>query len=347
METAAASPMLDRTGADWLRGPAFDAVFLLALPALALALGGAAAVFPAFFLYALTFDIWVLAFPHVTSTYTRIAFDRASARRHWFLLTGLPVLAFAGTAGIAALGGVGGLFTAYYVGQTYHYTRQSYGVARAYRRRAAPGNHAPGWLADAVVYAFPVWGLLHRAQQGHDVFYESPLLLPRAPALLSHGVGVVTGALFAWWGYGELRGILRGNRRYGHALFVLSHVLITAVSYVLVRDITAGWLIVNIWHNAQYLLFVWVFNAARFRDGPDAQSVFLSRLCQPRNVWAYALFCVGFGAALYAGIDQVGERLAAGAFPLLLVMHLTVNFHHYLVDGVIWKKRSVSATSLP
>jgi hypothetical protein len=338
VQASLVSPRRSQPAADWLRSRPFDVALLVLVPALALALGGAAALFPAFFFYALTFDIWVLAYPHVTSTYTRIAFDRASARRHWFLLTGLPALVLGGTATIAALGGAGGLFTAYYVGQTYHYTRQSYGIARAYRRRGG-ASASTGLLSDAVIYAFPVWGLLRRAHQGHDVFYDNPLYLPRVPAFLVHGAGVIAWALFLVWAYRELRGLARGSGRYGHALFVSSHVLVTVVSYVLIGEITAGWLVVNLWHNAQYLLFVWGFNASRFRDGPDPASAFLSRLCQPRNAWVYALFCVAFGAALYAALDQLGARITMGAFPALLTLHLSVNFHHYLVDGVIWKSR--------
>jgi hypothetical protein len=127
--------------------------------------------------------------------------------------------------------------------------------------------------------------------------------------------------------------------------FVLSHVLVTVTSYVIVPEITPGWLIVNIWHNAQYLLFVWAFNATRFKDGVDAESPFLSRLCQPRNLWAYALFCVAFGALLHAALGQVGARLAQSAFPIVLVLHLSVNFHHYLVDGVVWKRRATPRPS--
>jgi len=326
----------------WLRGPAFDGALLLGVPALALALGGVSAFFPAFFLYALFFDIWVLAYPHVTSTFTRIAFDRASARRHWFLLAGLPLLVLAGTAAVGALGGAGGLYTAYYVGQTYHYTRQSYGIARVYRRRA--GASGTGWLADAVVYAFPVWGLLLRAQQGHEVFYDNPLWLPRVSPLAAGAAGVLAWGLLLAWGHSEWRERASVERR-GHVAFVLSHVAITVVGYAVIGEITTGWLVVNVWHNAQYLLFVWGANATRFQGGFDAASPLLSRLCQPRNAWAYALFCVAFGAGLFWLIDLLGGRVAAGAFPLLLVLHLTVNFHHYLVDGVIWKTRRAAAAA--
>jgi hypothetical protein len=338
LSPAAAAPAERPSG--WLRGPAFDGALLLVPLALALGLGAAAAVHPPFFFHALMFDIWVLAYPHVTSTYTRIAFDRADLQRHWPLLTLVPLLALAGTAGVGALGGVGGLFTAYYLGQTYHYARQSYGIARAYRRRGG-GEAATGLLADAVVYAFPVWGLLHRAQQGHSTFYQNPLLLPRVPAPAAHLAGGVAVALFMAWGYRELRA-LRAGRHHGHALFVLSHVLVTAVSYLLVTDITVGWLIVNIWHNAQYLFFVWGFNTARFHRGVDDRSAFLSRLCQPRNVGAYALVCVAIGAGIHELIEVAGKHLQVGLFPVLLVLHLSVNFHHYLVDGVIWKRQHVT-----
>lgn len=342
---SAASSLAPRGDADWLHGVRFDLALILAVAALALGLGGAAVLHPPFFFYALTLDIWLLAFPHVTSTYTRILFDRASARRYWFLWTVLPVLVLAGTAAVGALGGAGGLYTAYYVGQTYHYTRQSYGIARAYRRREAAGAPAPAWLGDAVVYAFPVWGLLHRAAQGHDTFYENPLFLPLLPPWIAHTAGVATALLFLLWSYQEIRAFLSGSQRYGHALFVLTHVLITVFGYVLVREITPGWLIVNIWHNAQYLLFVWGANVTRFKGKLDPESPFLSRLCQPRNVWAYAIVCVAVGALLYSSIDFFAKPLATGVFPLLLVLHLTINFHHYLVDGIIWKSRRSTPVS--
>jgi hypothetical protein len=335
--------------ADWLRGAGFDLALVVGVLALSLTLGGVAMMSPRLFGYVLWFDIAVLAYPHVTSTYTRFAFDRESARRHWFLLSGLPLLVLAALSGIAALGGAGALFTAYYVGQTYHYTRQSYGIARIYRRKGGEVSANHGLLTDSVVYAFPVWGLLQRAHEAHDVFYDNPLLLPRVPAVVANLAGGVACALFAAWAFGEVRAFMAGSRRWGHALFVLSHVAVTVVSYLVVRDVTSGWLIVNLWHNAQYLLFVWAFNVERFRAGPDPQRRFLSTLCQPRNVWAYAIFCLAFGGAIYATLGGVGALLPVTAFPALLVLHLCVNFHHYLVDGVIWKspKRAAAQQEQP
>lgn len=333
-----ASP--DGPGSLWLRSKAFDAFLIFGVLAIALAMGLVASISPALFLTVLTIDVWLFAYPHVTSTYTRIAFDRESIRRHWFLLLGLPPLVLAATSTVAALWSVGGLFTVYFVWQTYHYTRQSFGIARAYRRKG-PRAGAPDWLADAVIYVFPLWGLLHRAAQGHKEFYGYPLFLLNVPAFVAQGAGVIAIALGAVWAVREARRWINGDVHPGHAMFVATHVFITTLSYVLFADITSGWLFINIWHNAQYLMFVWAQNARRFAGGANAQkSRFLAYLCQPRNALQYLAFCILFGAAQYELIKRGAEQLAWTMFPVILVLYLTVNFHHYLVDSVIWKRKA-------
>lgn len=326
-------------GAHWLRSARFDVALVFGVLAVALVMGGVAAARPALFPAVLALDVWLFAYPHVTSTYTRIAFDRESARRHWFLLLGLPPLVVGATAAIAALWGVRGLFTAYFIGQTYHYTRQSYGIARAYRRTAA-GAPSSDLLSDAVVYAVPLWGLLHRAAERPAEFYDNPVALPPVPPVAAHVAGVLACGACVVWAAREAARLRRGELRAGHASFVLSHVLVTGLGYVVISGITSGWLFVNVWHNAQYLLFVWAFNARRFEGRRDPAKRLLSHLCQPRNAWQYALVCVGVGAALYAALGELGERISVAALPVVLVLHLSVNFHHYLVDGVIWKTRS-------
>lgn len=330
---------MDAANSDWLRGPRFDLALIVGVLALALALGGVAYVSPALFAAVLLFDFWLLAYPHVASTFTRIAFDRAGVRAHAFLLFGLPPLVFAATASAAWLGGVIALNTIYFYWQSWHYTRQSYGIARAYHRSAGvdPGGDR---LSDCLVFAFPLWGLLHRAHEAQPIFYGTPLWTPQVPKLLAVAAGVAAIGLLAAWTLRYVRALVRGApRSTGHALFVLSHVVITAVSYIVVREITQGWLFINIWHNAQYLLFVWAMNARRFQGGIDPARPFLSRLCQPQHALRYVLVCVGLGAAFYFALGQATGRLSWQVLPLVLVCHQTVNFHHYLVDAVIWRSR--------
>jgi len=329
----------DGEGSLWFRSKAFDAVLIFGVLGVALVMGSIAAISPTLFFTVLMIDVWLFAYPHVTSTYTRIAFDRESFRRHWFLVFGLPPIVLAATSAVAMVWSVGGLFTVYFVWQTYHYTRQSFGIARAYQVKGKRSMKRD-WLADAVVYAFPLWGLLHRAAQGHKAFYGYPLFLLDVPGVVAQLAGAGALALGVVWAAREASRWASGVVHAGHSLFVLTHVFITILSYVLFPDITTGWLFINIWHNAQYLLFVWARNASRFAGKANARkSRFLSHLCQPANAWQYFGFCVLFGAAQYELIKRGAEQLAWATFPVLLVLYLTVNFHHYLVDSVIWKRK--------
>ncbi len=74
---------------------------------------------------------------------------------------------------------------------------------------------------------------------------------------------------------------------------MLSHFTVFFVGYVLIDDLNHGWLVINVWHNAQYIVFVWMYNANRFKDGVDPGAKFLSTLSQERNAWLYFLVCFG------------------------------------------------------
>jgi hypothetical protein len=337
MPTACEPGLLDAPAQPWLRGPAFDLGLIVGVFILALVLGGVASISFGLFLGVLYLDFWLLAYPHVASTYTRIAFDRASARRHWFLLLGLPPLVFAATASVSWFGGVVALNTIYFCWQSWHYTRQSHGIARAYRRAALPGVRGHDRLSECVVFGFPVWGLLHRAHQRPEEFYASPIAQVDVPGPLVVAAGVFAIGALSLWTLRQLRPGRHATSGAGHALFVLSHVAITTISYLAISDITAGWLFINIWHNAQYLLFVWAQNARRFRGGREPARPFLSWLCQPAQRLHYAAICLALGGTFYFLLGLAADSMAWQTLPLVLICHQTVNFHHYIVDAVIWR----------
>ncbi len=324
----------------WLRNPTFDLGLIVGVLALAIALGCVALVRPELLPWVLAADLWLLAYPHVASTFTRIAFDRKGVRAHRFLLFGLPPIVLAATAGATWLGGVIALNTIYFHWQAWHYTRQSYGIARAYDRSARA--RANDRLTTFVIFAFPVWGLLHRAHQHPGAFYGAPLYSPPVPKEIVVASALVALTAFAAWTIRRLRAPADAPSDVGHGLFVVSHVAITVVSYIVVTDVTKGWLFINIWHNAQYLVFVWAQNAKRFRGGVDPERAFLSRLSQRENAAAYVLVCAGIGIAFYFALGQATSRLSWQVIPLFLVCHQAVNFHHYLVDAVIWRRRGAT-----
>ena len=124
-----------------------------------------------------------------------------------------------------------------------------------------------------------------------------------------------------------------------------SHLLVTGISYLWVTDITSGWLIVNIWHNLQYLLFVWLQNVRRDTqplNEPNKRlidSQNLQCLTSPlKNAGKYLIVCLILGAVMYEALTLAGQQLIWLGLPTVFILHFTVNFHHYLVDGLIWKR---------
>ena len=120
---------------------------------------------------------------------------------------------------------------------------------------------------------------------------------------------------------------------------MVSHFVIFFVGYRLIDDITFGWLVINVWHNAQYILFVWLFNANRFADGVDARSPLLSRISQPGRILRYLAVCFGISTLVYFVIDMITLEQVIAGLPLTIIVYQAINFHHYIVDSRIWKVR--------
>jgi len=121
-----------------------------------------------------------------------------------------------------------------------------------------------------------------------------------------------------------------------------SHITIFTVGYLLIDDISHGWLVLNVWHNAQYILTVWLFNNNRFKDGIHPKHRFLSYLSQRRNVMQYFAVCLLLSTIAYSLLSftlSTVSTLIAVSLPLFAIVYQASNFHHYVVDAVIWKVR--------
>ena len=82
----------------------------------------------------------------------------------------------------------------------------------------------------------------------------------------------------------------RHTHEHAHFLYVVTHVGVFAAGYLLIEDLGHGWLVLNVWHNAQYVLTVWLFNNNRFKDEVDTRHRFLSTLSRRKNFVFYILF---------------------------------------------------------
>lgn len=317
---------------------AFDREFILGVLVVALAMGALASLSAAMLIAVVWVDTWLLANPHLVATYTRIVKGKGAVWRHRFLIFALPLCVLLGVTVTALAYDIAGLFTLYFVAQTYHVARQSFGIARAYRR-VGGGPAPPDRLTQALIYLVPGWGLLARCAQAPNAFLGYPIQWPAIPAVWADAVGVAALLCGLAWLWRFSRHWLAGQADVCHDGFVASHVVVAWVAYVAVTDITLGWLVLNSWHNLQYLLFVWAQNVRRDQpgargavrqSGADALRTHLAR---------YAALCLLTGAAVFLVADWLGAQALWLGLPTVLMAHFTLNFHHYLVDAVIWRRR--------
>jgi hypothetical protein len=327
----------------WLRGRQFDLGFVAGTALLALGAGGAVLFDPRLFGLVLVADLWLLGYHHVIATFTRLCFDLASVRRHWFLLFGLPPIVLAAVALMLATAGAWVVVTVYFYWQWFHYMRQSWGVTRAYGRSAGPQALGLDGIEIFAFHAVPIFGMLWRSAQGATQFLglEIAMLPVGEPVLLA--AGVLTAPAVIWSAVRRLRLLALGQTSGIASLYLLSHYLIFTSAYILIENINTGWLVANIWHNAQYLLFVWMYNNKRFGRTPEPQAPFLSWLARDGHGFFYFGFCLAISILIYATLTGVTGNLAA-VIPALLI-YQTINFHHYIVDAVIWRRRVAGSRS--
>ena len=318
----------------------FD-VTLLAAPFLTGIVAGLAALAnPALFPLLLIADIWLLGYQHVVATYTRLAFDTRSLRENRFLAVDLLIIVTLVTVAATVWIGAWFIATAFLYLQWFHYMRQGYGLARMYYRttdRSQSGHR--DYVTDAVIYLVPVFGILQRSATLGDTFLGSPVKAIVVPSALITIVGAGAAVAVAVWaariGLEAVQGRLDGPY---HA-FVGSHVAMFAFAYVVVADVNIGWLAINVWHNFQYVLVVWMVNTKRFAKGIDPQARFLSTISQPGRTLAYFAACLAISTFVYLNLFQITAVMLGGGLAASLGVYMGINFHHYVVDGLIWKRR--------
>jgi hypothetical protein len=346
--SAIATP-LRLPAAAWLYGRNFDVAFIVGVAGFALLCGAALQANPTWFAPLFFLSMWGLGFPHVIATFTRLAFDKPTLAEHRFLVFALPPLLFVAVLALGMSQGQWILATIYLHWQAFHYTRQSYGIAQAYARC---GDNAAGvnqQLSRWILYIVPLWGILYRSLQAPPSFVNLDIRFLPVPELAVRAVGVASASLILWWCIEQWRLARRGQLALSHFLYMVSHLAVFVTGYLLIESLDTGWLVVNIWHSAQYILFVWYFQAKRFGGRIDPQRRFLSWLSLPQNaVWFFAT-CLAISTVAYSLCFELSAVFPLRPVTLALLIGQTLNYHHYIVDAVIWRRpamaRALAATA--
>jgi hypothetical protein len=323
----------------WIRNARFDTGFIFGLFAMSCVTGQVIMYEPSLFYPILVIDLWFLGYHHVISTFTRMCFDKESFTEHRFLMVGLLPIVVVATLGVAWFAGLWVIVSIYFYWQWWHYTRQSWGISRAYRGKDPSARYEDGWLDQAIFYAIPIFGIVARSAEQHPTFIGMELWSFPIPPVLATISGYIAFALLAVWLAGRMRAAAEGRLAIVHTFYMLTHFSIFFLAYSATSDITLGWLMINIWHNAQYILFVWMYNNKRFNGGVDPNAKFLSYISQNGRLWLYLLTCVCITGVVYWGVLRAIDWLFFSGLSATIVLYQIVNFHHYMIDSKIWKMR--------
>ncbi len=152
---------------------------------------------------------------------------------------------------------------------------------------------------------------------------------------------------YGGWLMATVKGVQRRQAcRCAYALHVFAPVVF-GVGYLLICDINHGWLVLNIWHNCQYILTVWMFNNNRFKNQIDIATG-SSRTSASKRTYSRTLRFVcsfrQFSTAHWLR-DSTGFHPSLAlvtTLPMFAVVYQAINFHHYVVDAMIWKVRKKS-----
>ena len=324
----------------WLRGTRFDLAFILLIPFIAIAAGYSVTENPYLFSTILFIDLWLLGYHHVISTFTRIGFTKQQARDHRTLLIQAPIAVLA----ITILGlyfiGPWAIATLYLYWQWFHYTRQSYGISRYYMSKSGKVTTPSRDINSYALYLLPLTGILYRSYQSPETFLfmelkTLPVSYELVMVFLALSIGAITLQIGQW-----VRDYLRGELSIPYMLYVLSHHAVFAVGYLLIEDINYGWLTLNIWHNAQYIAFVWLQNNLRYQGKDKQDNSLICKMSQRDSITHYFAVCFILTITTHTALELFRTGLQPySILPMAMVIYMTINFHHYVVDAMIWKRR--------
>lgn len=327
-----------------IKSETFDLGLLILPLATGLAAAGAVLSNPSLFAGLLLADLWLLGYHHVVATYTRLAFGAEAFRRNRFLAFDLLIVMTAATLALAFTAGAWVVASAFFYLQWFHYMRQGYGLSRMYFRATPEGQVAGSRdiTSDLVVYLVPIYAIAARSATMGSTFLQLPVKTLVLPGEVISLFGLAAAVAVVMWAARSAVAFTRGTLDPLYTGFVLSHIAIFLVAYIAIEDANTGWLAINVWHNFQYVMVVWMMNAKKYAGGIDPAARFLSRISQPRRVITYFLSCIAISTVIYVSLGSAVAAMGGGV-AITVGIYMGINFHHYVVDALIWKRRRVAS----
>lgn len=329
MSAAAGGPWILSARRDllWFHGSVLAGVALLAFFAVAPPIApGASILQPAL----LALILWGVLFDgtHVLGTYARSYWapddgsrDRLPGGWSWSLLAIGPAAALLGAPFPWFLAGA-------YLWAYYHLVRQHWGFVALYRRRAGAAA-GPAWLDQSLLWTGALYPYLRFSLTPAYERSGLPVLVSGAAAAGARGVLDATAVLVAgalvltWLWHLGARRLVPGPQHLLIAVVACFH----AATFAQLEDLLAITATLTIFHNLQYHRIVWHHEAGKGRQPLGGLGPYLGAGVALGALWYLPRI---LGPHL-AGLTTLGN--------VFLGLGWGVAFHHYLVDGRIWRVR--------
>jgi hypothetical protein len=291
---------------------------------------------PTAFANLLSLDVSFLAQAHVAATFCRVWSMRLSNSQRRILSADSLLFTVGACVVVSTLVPIAILVTLYIFWQAFHYARQAYGIERIIRRHdQLPLDQS----ASGLIYAVAASAFFWRLHSAPPQFLGLPIVIPPTAVCLS--ISIVA-AIIAIRAFGQ---VILNKRTTGlSALFLASDVLVFLVAYVFSGSLEQGWLIGNVWHNTQYILIV--RNSLLATESAPGTVGRVVALAKSAGGLGFIVGCVILGTAAYGLLGNITRVSLGTSGAILVAIYMAINFHHYIVDSLVWKKRSKILDSL-
>jgi hypothetical protein len=349
LSTTAPAPVT-RAATPFIVSPGFDAFFFFASVLFVAAAYLASSIFQVDGFYILAVVAVISNGPHLTSTWTRVYFDRREWRTRPLHIFLVPALIASLVFSLTYVGGRGkeALTSVLLYWATWHFLAQNWGLLRLYQRRSTePANSWALRLERPLLYLSVAWCMLHRLKTGPRNLFGIEVVYPNLPWTAIDALGMVAAFIAAAYLVLRIVGSRAPHGRSGwlRAGFLGFAFLGFAIPFLLItRDGTPAFAAAACWHGFQYLGITRFYHRNAWRGGvhPDAKVV--SYLSQPGGwrLFGYVALLLSLAGTAYAGIF-FGSLFTRGTSWTVEVwggaVWLSLTFSHYYLDGVIWKLR--------
>lgn len=256
----------------------------------------AAHIYPVSLALLFSINVWCLSMPHSFSTFTRHDLRTVGVGTKATLLF---IAFFILLSAMMNRIGFVTIYSFYFYWQQFHYTKQNMGIGIWKKKESANKER---FIDYTFYFLISIFSIAASFYGGGIQFFGYSLLNPFIGLSLNPHLALV------------LNFIVLGLYIYLRPTFwkmALTHTLIYSLAYLVMNNFVLGWILLNIFHNSQYLFFM---------------------KKEEKNLMFF----------LYAAILSIGIYFILHIDVLItmsIAVMLSLNFTHYVFDGFIWKKK--------